>query len=95
MIIKLPVPIKNYRVRSRTIHPDTGKPLELHLIELFSDGKLYCDCIAGKMGRLCWHKIKVYNYVSRNEPEKMLKPIRIKKKADKGSKTLKKSSCRD
>ncbi len=59
MKIKLAVPIKRFRVLSRS------NPGLYYTIELFSDGKLYCDCPAGQFqrGRTCWHRERVKKYI--------------------------------
>ena len=76
MKVKLPIPIKIYRVMSSQKHPDTGEPLCRYRVELYSDGKLYCDCVAGRMNKRCRHKIIAYEFIQKYEPDKKLKPIK-------------------
>ena len=75
MKIKLAIPIKVYRVKSSQKHPDIGESLCLYRVELYSDGNLHCDCPAGRMKRVCKHKMKVYEFIRKNEPDKNLNPI--------------------
>lgn len=42
--------VKTYRV------PSKSEPGTFHLVQRYGDGRLACDCIAGGMGRECWHK---------------------------------------
>lgn len=77
MKLKIAYPIKVYLVKSSHRHPDTGE-FVWYRVELYSDGKLYDNCLAGQMmNKMCKHKIKAYNYVQKYEPEKYLKPIKI------------------
>lgn len=76
MKIKLPVAIKTYRVKSNRTHPDIGGPLCWYMIVLYSDGQLDCNCQASQMGRLCRHKIKVYNFIKEHEPNRKLRRIK-------------------
>ena len=43
-------PVIQRRVRSHS------NPSEYHIVSLFKDNKMTCDCIAGKLGRDCKHK---------------------------------------
>ena len=48
-------PIATFRAKSRhQKHPDTGEPIYYN-VELWGDGKIVCDCVAGGYGRLCFH----------------------------------------
>ena len=77
MKIKLPIVVKTYRVASHRLDPDLGKPIQTYRVDLYSDGKLECDCIAGQMRHLCRHKIITYKFIQKHEPERELKTIRI------------------
>jgi len=37
--------------------PSKSEPGKYHIVELFSDGHLECDCVAGVFKRECSHKI--------------------------------------
>jgi len=56
MKIKTPILIKKFRVRSRHNHNT------FYIVELWSDNKMYCDCMAGLHNRPCWHKKQVEEY---------------------------------
>lgn len=47
--------VKKYRVRSKS---GPG----YHVVEVRSDGKMVCDCVAGSMGRPCRHIRILNNY---------------------------------
>lgn len=50
MKLKVPLVVQTFRVPSRTTKNTH------YLVKLYSDGQLECDCIAGGMGRKCWHQ---------------------------------------
>jgi len=55
----IPYLIKKFRVPSRS---EKGN---YHLVELYSDNSLECDCKANFYGkRECYHKIRVKNYLN-------------------------------
>ena len=81
MKIKLPFPVKRYRVASSRKNPDTGEVLCYWIVELESDGSLYCNCPAGSHSRECRHKTNVREFIQEYEPERKLKPIKTKKRA--------------
>ncbi len=83
MKLKLPFPIKVYRVKSSRRNPDTGEILCRWAVELESDGSLYCNCPAGSFSRDCRHKNKVRKFIQEYEPEtyKTLKEPRVSKKS--------------
>lgn len=64
MKLKLPVVKRRFRVPSRS---EEGK---WHIVELESDGKLYCDCVASYFRNECYHIKKVKEYLEKNEKEK-------------------------
>lgn len=64
-------PKRNWRIPSRS---DVGV---YHTVELWTDGSLECDCIAGAYRRECYHKILIRKHLQKNEPEtyeKLKKP---------------------
>jgi len=48
-IKNVPYPIRSFKVPSRSNHGI------YHLVELYSDGKLYCDCLASMYKNKCYH----------------------------------------
>lgn len=81
MKLKIAYPVKVYLVRSSHRHPDTGK-FEYYRVELYSDGKLYDNCLAGQTNQMCKHKIKAFKFIQKYEPEKILKPLKGNKKQE-------------
>jgi len=55
------IPIKKYRVASSRVHPDTGETLCYYIVEVYSDGKIICDCPAIK--KHCRHYKIVEKYL--------------------------------
>ena len=53
------LPIIQRKVKSRS-NPDT-----YHIVSLYDDGHLECDCIAGQMKKVCHHQ-KIFNQVFKN-----------------------------
>lgn len=51
-----------------------------YTIELWSDNKLYCNCLAGKMMRNCHHKGIIRDYLKANDKETYEKLKCLKKK---------------
>ena len=50
---------RKYRVRSKS-HPD-----KFHIVMVWKDGGMYCDCMAGSMKKPCRHKDIVGNYLKK------------------------------
>ena len=49
-------PIKTWRVKSRTnFNPDLNE-FEEYIVELWSDEKIFCNCMAGSYKKPCRHK---------------------------------------
>lgn len=49
--------IKKIKVKGRT---------GIYLVEIYEDGKMKCDCIAGSMGKECRHKRIIKNKINNN-----------------------------
>ncbi|MBU0777499.1 hypothetical protein KKF82_04505 [Patescibacteria group bacterium] len=65
---------------SRFKVPSNSELGEFHIIEVFSDGHLECDCVAGNYKQPCRHIKTVKNHLSKcHQPQK--KKNSIEKKA--------------
>ena len=63
-------PIMRFRVRSKS------RPSEYHLVEVFKDGKMTCDCVANYFGVLeCEHKKIVKKRIEDAKRKKQKKGI--------------------
>lgn len=38
--------------------PSKSEPGKLHIVEIYTDGELRCDCVANQMGKVCSHMKK-------------------------------------
>ncbi|KKL06696.1 hypothetical protein LCGC14_2593430 [marine sediment metagenome] len=56
-------PLQTFKVESRHKHPDTSEPI-LYNVELWGDGEIDCDCMAGSYKRKCWHKREILDKLS-------------------------------
>jgi hypothetical protein len=50
MKLKVPYPKRRFKI------PSKSEPGHFHIVELWSDGSLECDCVAGSYKRECRHK---------------------------------------
>ena len=51
------LPKYQFRVRSRS------RTDEFHLVQVFVDGQILCDCVAGYFKAECWHKKLIKRYL--------------------------------
>ena len=59
-------PIHRFRVRSKS------RPDEFHLLEVFFDGRVVCDCLAFLFGHVnCKHTKKVKEFLNKNAQKRI------------------------
>lgn len=66
-------PVRQFRVRSKS------KPDEYHLIQVFDDEEIVCDCVAGFFKAKCWHRKLIRKYLdSISSSKKMFNSMKKK-----------------
>lgn len=56
-------PIKMFKVESSHRNPDTSEPI-FYRVELFANGEMFCNCMAGSFRRKCRHQLQILDELS-------------------------------
>jgi len=62
--------VAKYKVPSRSTKGD------FHLVKIFKDGEMFCDCIGNSFGKECHHIKKVKNYLCQKDSKDFKKDIK-------------------
>jgi len=45
--------------------PSKSEPRKLHIVEIYTDGELRCECFASEMKKVCSHMRKARDFIDR------------------------------